>query len=145
MAERRPQTLENHTRFDPVFHFFLTPVAAGLFFSAAAHAVMHPEFVTIWLAIAGLVLLVAVFLIRIYSLKVQDRVIRLEEKLRLAALLPESQRSRTSELTEGQMVALRFASDGELPALAVRAAAEKLPSKEIKKSIRNWRPDYFRV
>ena len=145
MAERRPQNFDNHTRFDPVFHFFLAPVSAGLFFSAAAHAVRHPEFVTIWLAIAALVFVVAVFLIRIYSLRVQDRVIRLEERLRLAAVLPESQRPQIAELTKGQLVALRFASDAELAALAGRAVQEKLPGKEIKKAIRNWRPDYFRV
>jgi hypothetical protein len=145
MAEQRPQNFDNHTRVDPVFHFFLAPVSAGLFFSAVAHAVRHPDFLTIWLAIAGLVLLVALFLIRIYSLRVQDRVIRLEERLRLAAVLPESQRPQIAELTKGQLVALRFASDAEVAALAVRAAQEKLPGKEIKKSIRNWRPDYFRV
>lgn len=145
MNERRPQTLGNHVRFDPVFHFFLAPVSIGLFFSAVVYAIRHPEWVTIWLAIASLVLVIAVFLIRVYSLKVQDRVIRLEERLRLSAALPPSQQARIGELTEGQLVALRFASDAELPALAMRCAQEKLPNKEIKKSIRDWRPDYFRI
>jgi hypothetical protein len=145
MNERRPQNLGNHVRFDPVFHFFLAPVSIGLFFSGVAHAFRHPEWVTIWLAIASLVMVVAVFLIRVYSLKVQDRVIRLEERLRLSGALPAAQQARIAELTAGQLVALRFASDAELPALAMRCVQEKLPNKEIKKSIREWRPDYFRV
>jgi hypothetical protein len=145
MPDRPLQNLANHVRFDPVFHFFLAPVSAALFFAAVAHAVRHPDFLTIWIAIAGLVLVVAVFLIRIYSLKVQDRVIRLEETMRLKALLSESQRTRIATLTESQLVALRFASDAELPGLAVRVAEEKLKSKEIKTAIRDWRADYFRV
>jgi len=148
MAELRPQNLQNHTRLDPAFHFFLAPLSAAMFFSALWNAVRHPEFVSIWLAVGALLFIVAVFMIRVYSLKVQDRVIRLEERLRLSTL-PESQRTQLdpllAELTERQLVALRFASDGELPALAIRAIKERLAPADIKKSIRNWRADYFRV
>jgi hypothetical protein len=145
MAERRPQILENHTRFDPVFHFFLVPLSAATFVAAAWHAVRHPDFGSIWLAVGSLLFVFAVFRIRVYSLKVQDRVIRLEERLRLAALLPESQRAGIGDLTEGQLIALRFASDAELPALAAKALQEHLAPKDIKKSIRSWRADYFRI
>jgi hypothetical protein len=88
---------------------------------------------------------VAVFKIRLYALKAQDHVIRLEERLRLASLISEPLRSRIPELTEGQLIALRFASDAELPGLAERALYEKLSRADIKKLIKTWRPDYWRV
>lgn len=75
----------------------------------------------------------------------QDRLIRLEERLRLATLVADPYRARIGELTEGQLVALRFACDAEVPALVEKALAANLKPKEIKQSIVNWRPDYFRV
>jgi hypothetical protein len=76
---------------------------------------------------------------------VQDRVIRLEEQLRLTMLLPAPLRVRIPELTEGQLIALRFASDGEVAKLTERALSEKLSRADIKKAIQTWRPDYWRV
>ena len=145
MAERKPQTLSNHTRFDPAFHFFLGPLSLILFVSSVWHATRHPDYVSLWLSLGALLFVVDVFLNRNYSLKVQDRVIRLEERLRLASLLPDSQRARIAELTEGQLIALRFACDAELPALAAKAMDERMAPADIKKAIRTWRPDYFRV
>jgi hypothetical protein len=81
----------------------------------------------------------------LYSLKVQDRVIRLEERLRLATLLPEPLRMRIPELTERQLVAIRFAQDAEVPLIVETTLKEKLEPKQIKDLIQNWRPDYWRV
>ena len=152
MAEKRPQTFANHTRFDPLFHFFLIPVfvlgvllALFHFFAHITEGDFHDHFHAFLLILLAVALLVAVFKIRLYSLKVQDRVIRLEERLRLATLLPEPLRSRIPQLTEDQLIGLRFASDAELPKLVERALNEKLSRADIKKAIQNWRPDYWRV
>ena len=152
MAETKPQTYANHTRFDPLFHFFLAPIfilALVLtlihFFAHFSHSDSRENthaFLLILLAVAFIVMLLK---IRLYALKVQDRVIRLEERLRLTQLLSEPLRSRIPELTEDQLVGLRFASDPELPKLAERALNEKLSRKQIKQAIQNWRPDYWRV
>ena len=145
MAERVPQTYANHRRFDPVFHFFLAPLSIVVLVALSWNAMRQRDLFSHWLLLGALLFVVAVFLIRVYSLKVQDRVIRLEERLRLATLLPEAERARIGELTERQLIALRFASDAELPALAARALAEGLAPADIKKAIRNWRADNFRV
>jgi hypothetical protein len=145
MAENAPQTYENHGRIDPAYHLIQTPLALlalglslYLFFRAPG------LWSGLWVLLAvGFVL--STLRMRIYSLKVQDRVIRLEERLRLHLLLPEEQKHRIHELTEKQLIALRFASDDELPTLAVRAVNEKLTGKQIKAAIQKWRPDHMRV
>lgn len=152
MAEKKPQTFANHTRFDPPFHFFIVPIIAlGViftfihFFAHLSHADFRDNMHAILLILLALALMTWVFKTRLYALKVQDRVIRLEERLRLMQLLPEQLRSRIPELTEGQFIGLRFASDAEVPKLTERALNEKLSRNDIKKAIQNWRPDYWRV
>jgi hypothetical protein len=145
MADRVPQSFSNHTRYDPLYHFFILPVVAITLIGSIIHLIRRPDLHSAWLVVVVIAAALAVAKIRFYALKVQDRVIRLEERLRLANLLDAALRSRISELTESQLIALRFASDAELPALAARALNEKLAAKEIKKSIQQWRPDDWRV
>ena len=97
------------------------------------------------MVVIALAALMAIFKIRLNALRVQDRVIRLEERLRLATILPEPLRARIPELTVGQLIALRFASDAELPALVQKTLNEKLSRDDIRKSIQNWRTDDWRV
>jgi uncharacterized membrane protein YdbT with pleckstrin-like domain len=145
MANETPQNLSNHTRWDPLFHFFILPVFAISLIIIIVHLFQRPGLHSAWLVVFAIAVIAAIFKIRLYALKVQDRVIRLEERLRLQTLLDPALRPRIPELTESQLVALRFASDAELPALAARALNEKLARDEIKKSVQHWRPDYWRV
>jgi hypothetical protein len=152
MAGKETQTLSNHTRFDPLFHFFLLPVFGLAVVMSVVHLFAHWStgdltfnFHSVLIVILALALLTAVFKIRLYSLKVQDRVIRLEERLRLNQLLSEPLHSRVLELTEDQLCGLRFASDAEVPKLVERTLNEKLSRKQIKQAIQTWRPDNWRV
>jgi hypothetical protein len=145
MAEKKPQTFANHTRFDPLFHFVALPVFALTALAGAIHFIWFPGLHSGALFVFSVAAVIAVLKIRLYDLKLQDRIIRLEERLRLSTLCPEPLRSRIPELSEGQLIALRFASDAEAPKLAERALAENLSRADIKKAIQNWRPDYWRV
>jgi hypothetical protein len=143
--EKKPQTYSNHARFDPPFHFVVLPVVLITTIAIIVRAVREPSLWSVWLVVVAFAGSVAVLTIRLYALKVQDRVIRLEERLRMMAVLPEATRSRIGELTDAQFIGLRFASDEELLALVKRALDEKLGRKDIKKAVANWRPDYSRV
>jgi hypothetical protein len=145
MANTTPQSYANHARLDPAFHFFLAPLLIIAIILSIISVVRHPGLHSIlWLLLA-----IALFLTaeraRSYALKVQDRVIRLEERQRLSMLLPEAARPRIADLTEPQLIGLRFASDAELPTLAMRALKEGLSNKQIKTAIQSWRADTFRV
>ena len=145
MAERSPQTLANHVRLDPPFHYFVLPVFAISWIVSVVLLVRHPGLMHLWIVVFITAIIVAVIKSRLYALKVQDRVIRLEERLRLAAVLPDSLRQQIAKLREGQFIALRFASDEEVPALVERTLSANLAPAEIKKAIQHWRPDYWRV
>jgi Family of unknown function (DUF6526) len=144
MAE---QNFSNHVKFVPTFHFFVLPVFVlnvvnsiiGLVrFGLTWNGAMH--------TLTALALLVFTFNARIFAVTVQDRVIRLEERLRFARLLPDDLKPRIEEFTRGQLVALRFASDEELPGLARKVLNDKLTNvKAIKKMVQHWRADYLRA
>ena len=146
MAERLPQSYANHVRWHPPFHFFLMPSALVLLVLTIVNVVRHSDQLEAWiLLLIGVITPVAFLLIRINPLKAQDRLIRLEERMRLQELLNEPVKSRIGELTEGQLVALRFASDAEVAGLVEQALKTKMKGADIKKAIVTWRADVFRV
>lgn len=145
MADPKPQNYSNHVRFDPVSHFFLLPVFLITLIAAIVHLVMVPFFWSAWLVVLSVALIALTIKARTNALRVQDRVIRLEERMRLSALVPEPLRPRIWELTESQLIALRFAPDAEAPELVERSLKENLAPKQIKQAIQNWRADHFRV
>ncbi len=145
MAEKVPQTKKNHARVDPLFHYFLAPGIILLLGFAVVHLIRHPGFEAAAILAIAILLFVLAYKARSYALKVQDRVIRLEERQRMDLLLPGALRARIAELNESQLIALRFASDAELPALVERTLDEKLSNRQIKDAIRMWCPDYWRV
>jgi len=145
MPEKYPQTLANHPKTDPLFHYFVMPLSFLNWIYAAYNLITYRQLPFVWGLVMASFMIGVVFLVRVYPLKVQNRLIRLEERLRLQALLPPDVNARAQSLTELQLVALRFASDAELAGLVEKTLAEKLPAKEIKKLIQNWRGDYYRV
>jgi hypothetical protein len=145
MAEKTPQTFANHARIDPPFHQLQLPLAAVALILSLILLFRNFSLASVLLLILAFGFLLGSFRTRVYGLKVQDRVIMLEERLRLAMLLPHASRERLAQLTKSQLIALRFASDDELPALATRAIDEQLTGKQIKSAIQDWRGDYYRV
>lgn len=146
------QNFSNHTKIVPAFQFFIVPVlVANLVANCYGFYKWFPKTTAgIIVGIIGIpvsvALIVLALLARLFALGVQDRVIRLEERLRFQQLLPEDLKLRINEFTINQLVSLRFASDAELPELARKVLQEKLNSrKAIKQMIRNWRADYQRI
>ncbi len=144
MSEKMPQTYANHHRLDPWYHFVAFPLLLLAFLGACIH-VFRQQGTGVWELFLTFGILVLFLRVRIYALRVQDRLIRLEETLRMRVLLPEAWHVRIRELTPNQFVGLRFASDEELPALVQAALDEKLDGEAIKKRVRMWRADTFRV
>lgn len=145
MSKTVPQTLKSHSRLDPLFHLFVGPVLFANLIIAIVYLVLHPHFHAAWLVVLSVAALVLTFKVRLYPLKVQDRLIRLEERLRLQALAPAEWHSQLYRLTEDQLIGLRFAGDDEVVQLAKQALEHNLSRKQIKERIRSWRADYFRV
>jgi hypothetical protein len=142
---KAPQTYENHRRLDPGYHIVLF----GLFLANAVAALVafirHPGGSGAWAFVMALALLFFFLKLRGYALHNQDRLIRLEERLRLERLLPGDLKARIPELRMNQLVGLRFASDGELADRTREALDDHLDLAAIKKRIQVWRPDTFRV
>jgi hypothetical protein len=148
MSEKAPQSLKNHGRLDPQFHVVtLFILIANLVFSIF-HFVHHwhdSPFACAWFVLLSVVVFIPFFKLRTYPLKVQDRVIRLEERIRLQALAPSEWHTQIYRLTEDQLIGLRFAADDEVVELAKQALEHNLNRKQIKERIKEWRPDNWRV
>ncbi len=138
------QNIKNHVRLVPPFHFFVLPVlAVNLVWSLVR---LRLTFAGMFGVIFALALVLLALHARFFALKVQDRLIRLEERLRYERVLPEELRWRADELTTDQFVSLRFAGDEELPSLVRKVLDERVTErKSIKQLIKNWRPDYLRA
>jgi hypothetical protein len=147
MANQKPQNLQNHVRVVPPYHMFVL----GVFLINLGTSIYRLiKFGYSWESLVNLLLALALvvlfFYARTFVLTVQDRVIRLEMRLRLAELLPADLRPRIPEFSVGQLVALRFACDAELPALARKVLDEKLSDgKAIKQLVKDWQADYLRA
>jgi hypothetical protein len=146
MSDKTQQSYEDHAKFVPVFHFVLGP----LFFvnSLLALYLVITEFslLTLSVAVMAIGLMLQSGFTRAFAVQGQDRVIRLEEQLRMERLLPEELRSSINDFTTDQLVALRFASDAELPGLAQKVLDDNIGDrKTIKQMIVTWRPDYQRL
>jgi hypothetical protein len=144
MAE---QSYQSHAKWVPPFHFFVLPVLLiNLGFSIY-------WCVKAWFTVSGVLsvvvagaLFVGMVMARAMVMRVQDRVIRIEERIRFERVLPADMHARIGEFTMDQLVALRFASNAELPELARRVLEEKVNDrKAIKQMIKTWRPDFARA
>ena len=141
------QNLKNHGKYVPSYHFFALPVfGINFVWSLFRLRSLGFSFAGIFGVFLAAALVVLALRARLFALAVQDRLIRLEERLRYERALPEELRWRSHELTVDQFVSLRFASDDELPVLMTKVLDEKVTSrKSIKQMIKNWRPDYLRA
>lgn len=136
------QSLKNHTRFFPPFHFFAVPLTLLGLGASVYQATKYPSMLAWLVTLLFFLVFIAIFFARFFSLKAQDRIIRTEENFRFFMItgkpLPDG-------IQISQIIALRFASDEEFVALTQRTLKENLSSKQIKESIKNWRADDYRI
>jgi hypothetical protein len=148
MSKSAPQNLKNHGRMDPFFHYVLGFLLVFNVLFAFVHMVHHRAdsyYAGPWYLLLSLAAFIPFIKLRTYPLKVQDRVIRLEERLRLQALAPAAWHAQIYRLTEDQLIGLRFAADDEVVELAKQALEGNLTRKQIKERIQSWRADNWRI
>jgi uncharacterized protein DUF6526 len=145
MAEET-QTFATHRRWIPAWHFFALPVLVINVVVLAMQFWRDPRLVNGWAVVVAIALATGIFISRSMPLRAQDRIIRLEERIRLERVLPGDIRGRIGNLTAEQFIGLRFAPDDEVSELTKRALNGELKTRaDIKRAIRNWRPDHMRV
>ena len=143
MAE---QNYSNHTRWNQLFHFVVQPLLVLNFLSHLVRFIMAPSYALGFWTLLGVTLILLAISARLQALKAQDRLIRLEERLRYKEVLTPELAAKAANLRVGQIIALRFASDAELAGLVERTLnGEFAKTKEIKQAIKDWRGDYLRV
>lgn len=143
---RQPQTYATHVRRPPPLYLVGTAVLVINALYAGWLLLRNPGGATLWQLVVAVSLAAVAWAIRGHATRLQDRIIRLEERLRLARILPDDLRDRVNDLTPAQIVALRFAEDDEVPDLARRTlAGEFQKPADIKRQVKNWRGDYLRV
>ncbi len=141
-----PQTYKNHVKFVPIFHYVLLPILLVNFLAMAYHAWRTPNRFTGWAVVMAFAFIVMAVLGRVFALTAQDRVIRLEERLRMREVLPADLQPRIREFTPEQLIGLRFASDAELPGLCAAVLRDNVQKRDaIKKMVKEWRADLLRV
>ena len=141
----KPQNFANHTQRHPPFHFVVVPIVLANFIIAIVWAIQRPNFHHIWFVVFSFAIFLLMFMVRMYAAKVQDRVIRLEERLRLQSLAPQEWHAQIYRLTEDQLIGLRCAADDEFVELARQALEHNLSRKQIKERVKNWRADNWRI
>lgn len=145
MSESKLQDFRNHARFDPPYHMVLLAVLLVNLAIVITYTATHFSVFSGWLTIMSIAVFIPFAKLRTYPLKVQDRVIRLEERIRLQALAPEEWHAQIYRLTEDQLIGLRFAADDEVVELAKKALEGNLSRKQIKERIQSWRADDWRI
>ncbi len=145
MAET-PQSYANHARLVPMFHYFALPILLINFLVSAYATVTGFSLDALLVTLVSLALVTAAFFARFFALGAQDRIIRLEERLRMQQVLPDDLRSRVADFTTEQLIALRFCADDELPDLSRKVLDDGIPDrKTIKQTIKTWRADHQRL
>jgi hypothetical protein len=145
MNDDSVQNYGNHVRYLPPFHFIILPILAANALLSLLPLIRTPSLSTAWAALVAFAIVGGIFYSRWMPLRVQDRVIRLEEMLRLERLLPGRYRE-FERLSTSQLVALRFASDAEVPHIVDRIVSGEIRTQdEVKLAVQHWRPDHHRV
>jgi hypothetical protein len=142
----RAQSFENHARMVPAYHYVLAALVFAVLIWSVMRLVADPSLDRVMVVLLAVALILTALFARGFPMGVQDRVIRLEERLRMETILPEDLRPRIGELTTEQLIGLRFASDEELPELARRVLDGELTDrKSIKQAVKSWRADHQRI
>jgi hypothetical protein len=142
----RPQSYENHRRIFPIYHLFALPVLTANVVIAIADFLDAPSWHAGWWVVVSMALAAGLLASRASTLIVQNRLVGLEMRLRLTAILPADLRPHIGDLTLRQIIGLRFASDGEMAGLVRRCIAGELATADdVKRQIREWRPDIVRA